>query len=65
LQFTHGGISNIATATKRTAYRGFTAGARDVDVAEARVDQIWVYARISVNRDALGSEALGVGGHEA
>jgi hypothetical protein len=37
------------------------AGARDVDLAETRVDQISVYARIGVNWDALGSEALGDG----
>jgi hypothetical protein len=34
--------------------RGLVAGARDGDVAEAGVEQIWVDAGIRVNEDAFG-----------
>ena len=39
--------------------RGLVAGAGDGDVAEARVEQVWVDAGIAVNEDAFGGKALG------
>ena len=38
---------------------GLVAAARDGDVGEAGVKEVWVDAGISVNEDTFGGEALG------
>ena len=35
------------------------AGARDGDVAETGVEQVWVNAGVGIDQDALGGESLG------